>query len=445
VSDRRFQALVGCGLGLLGLTGAGILFQQRYDIDAFVAVALAQGAIYLLALKLLWRYPNPSRAVVLVVGGAIAMRLAVVAAPPALSNDVYRYVWDGRVIAAGINPYHYIPADPHLAALRDPAIYPNVNRRSYAHTIYPPLAETIFFAVTRVSASVTAMKAAMLGFEAIGVVLMFRLLAASGQPPTRIAIYLWHPLPLWEFAGSGHVDAAIVALVALAFWLRQRQSRWLTGLALAAATLVKFYPAVIFPALWRRWDWRLPAIFAAAIIAGYLPFSGVGRDVLGFLPHYMTEEGFASGSGFYLWDLVTAALPAAGGVSDVLYLGFAALMGAGVALVVVLDHRGPEANVHGAALVAGAFMLLASPHYAWYFAWLLVFACLAPSAALLWLTLASFLLYLVTVWPQLMRGRSWLLVQSIVYMPFLALAAVDLRRRRHRWEPATHGERAHPH
>jgi alpha-1,6-mannosyltransferase len=263
----------------------------------------------------------------------------------------------------------------------------------------------VFVAETRLSASPTAIKAAMVAFEAVAVVLLLRLLILSGQPPARIAIYAWHPLPLWEFAGSGHIDAAIVALIALALWSRRGASGWLTGLALAGGTLVKFYPAVMFPALRQRWDWRLPTIFAAGVAIAYLPFIEVGGRVFGFLPHYMVEEGFAGGgAGFYLWDIAKSIL-ALSGISDGVYLAVAAALGAALAGCLILRPHHPDADISGAALLAGAFTLLLSPHYPWYFAWLVVFACLVPSAALVWLTLASFLLYLVPVWPQSMR--SW--------------------------------------
>ena len=92
---------------------------------------------------------------------AIAMRLPVLLAPPFLSSDVYRYVWDGRVQVAGINPYRYVPADPALPPLRDAAIFPHINRADTARTIYPPAAQLVFQAVARVSDSVIAMKLAM--------------------------------------------------------------------------------------------------------------------------------------------------------------------------------------------------------------------------------------------------------------------------------------------
>jgi alpha-1,6-mannosyltransferase len=70
-----------------------------------------------------------------VLGLAIALRALLLTAPPILSTDIYRYVWDGRVQAAGIDPYRYIPADPALASLRDPVVYPQINRADYAHDL----------------------------------------------------------------------------------------------------------------------------------------------------------------------------------------------------------------------------------------------------------------------------------------------------------------------
>jgi hypothetical protein len=443
VTRGPFPALIGCGLVLLGLTLLGLALQTQDRIGAFVAVAAAQGAVYLIAVRLAAsdsRGPWPWRIVPLVLGIALALRMLVLAMPPYLSTDIYRYVWDGRVIAAGINPYRYIPTDPHLAALRDPEIFPHINRANYAHTIYPPAAEAIFFAATRVGASVTAMKAAMVLFEALAVVLLLRLLSATGQPAGRIVVYAWHPLPLWEFAGSGHIDAAIVALVALALWGHLRRRDWLSGLALAGGTLVKFYPAVLMPALWRRGNRAMPLVLVLTVIAAYLPFAGVGWRVFGFLPGYLGEEGFTGGgSGFYLWGLAHTLLPLAG-LSNLVYVGIAAALGGGLALWVARSRLEPAT---GAALLAGAFMLLLSPHYPWYFAWLVVFACLVPSAALLWLTLASFLLYLVPVGSQLVWDRPRLLVETILYLPFVMLAAADLLqcRRREQLENAEHAPR----
>ena len=435
--SRRLLGLCGCGGVLLALTVTGLYAQREHGIDGFLVVVLAQGAVYALASWLVWRGVRSRHAAAIIIGLAAAMRAVVVLAPPYLSSDIYRYVWDGRVMAAGINPYRYVPNDPHLAALRDPDIFPEINRGNYARTIYPPAAQAIFFLVTRLGESLTVMKLAMVGFEAVAVALMLRLLRAAGKPAAWIAIYAWHPLPLWEFAGSGHIDAAMIAFVTLALWSRRP---WLTGLALAGGTLVKLYPAVLLPALWHRWDWRVPAVFCGALVVAYLPFAWAGAHVFGFLPGYAGEEGFAQGAGFYWWNLAGSVLPL-GGVSTLPYIAAAGCLLAALAVGVAFRRAGSGADIHGAALLAAAFTVLLTPHYPWYFSWLVVFACLVASPALVWLTATSFLLYLLPVWPQIVWDRHRLLIESALYVPFVILAAGELWRCRRR-EPAFDDPRA---
>jgi alpha-1,6-mannosyltransferase len=441
VSPARILGLAVCGLLLLLLTGLGLYEQQRDDTAAFVAIALLQGIVFAIAVALVWRGSGSRGALALILAIAAAMRLIALFAPPYLSTDIYRYVWDGRVLAAGINAYRYIPTDPHLEQLRDADIFPNINRNNYAPTIYPPVAQAIFFAATRFGETVTVMKAAMLVFEAAAIGLMLCLLIAAGQPHARILIYAWHPLPVWEFAGSGHIDAAVVFFVTLALWTCWRLRRWPTGLALAGAVLTKLYPVVLLPALWRRWDWWMPLVFGLAIALASLPFLGVGWGVLGFLPGHMAEEGFNSGgAGFYLWSLVKSLLPI-GNPPALLYIAIAAAVMLALGAFVAFRRGVPEFDLCGAALLAGGFVLLLSPHYPWYFAWLVVFACLLSSVSLLWLTLASFLLYLVPVGAQLVADRNRLVTESIIYVPFIVLAAIELWRQRRR-EPLSDAEHA---
>ena len=291
------------GGALLVLQVAGLCLQARQSIQGVVAIALLEGAAYLAAVHCVRTLGLASHALTFILVVAAVLRAMTVIMPPYLSSDMYRYVWDGRVQGAGINPYRYVPADEALTTLRDDAIYPNINRSGYARTIYPPAAQMIYFAVTRLSERVTAMKLAMLAFEAVAIVLLIGLLRRSGSPVDQVLIYAWHPLTVWEIAGSGHVDAAMVAFLVLALWARQRRLPVLCGLALAGSTLIKFFPLLLAPALYRRWDWKMPTAFALAVLLLYVPYLSVGWNVLGFLPNYWTEERLASGSGFYLMNL----------------------------------------------------------------------------------------------------------------------------------------------
>src|SRR5207237_1570136 len=123
----------------------------------------------------------------------------------------------------------------------------------YAPTIYTPVAQMIFFVASRASETLTAMRVAMIAFEAIAVLVILALLRRGGRPPERVLIYAWHPLPIWEFAGTGHVDAAAIAFMCVAILAAAGGRRIAAGIALAAGTLVKPFALVVTPALWRPW------------------------------------------------------------------------------------------------------------------------------------------------------------------------------------------------
>ena len=139
-----------------------------------------------------------ARSLRLILATAVLLRLGALAAPVYLSDDIYRYIWDGRVQAAGINPYRYIPTDTNLAPLRDEAVFPNINRNNYAPTIYPPVAQMLFLGATRFGETVPAIKLVLVAVEAIGIGALLLVLRTVGAPRTE------HPvLCLASAAGVG--------------------------------------------------------------------------------------------------------------------------------------------------------------------------------------------------------------------------------------------------
>jgi alpha-1,6-mannosyltransferase len=418
---RALFALAAAGFVLVALSPLALYFLFRTSFEGFVAAALAQGAVYAVAVWLVLRHRLGRAALAVVFIVAVVARAIALPAPAILSTDVARYVWDGRVQAAGINPYRYVPADPQLKGLRDQAIYPNINRADYAVTIYPPVAEMMFFLATRVSESITMMRLTMVGFEAVTVLALLALLDHDGRPAARVLIYAWHPLPIWEFAGTGHADAAAIALMTLAMLAALRDRRVLAGIALAAGTLVKPFVIFIAPPLWRHWDWRLPAAFLAAAVVCYLPYLSVGAGVLGYLGGgYQDEQGYLDGSGFFLVLLLHhLGLPAPGGLAFAI---FAAVALAVMALAVAFRAKPRDADPTIFLPLAAASVLLVSPHYAWYLAWLLPLLTRAPYVPLLYLTLAAFIFYL----PVIKDSGDWYFTAGLwLYGGFALLALAD--------------------
>jgi hypothetical protein len=414
-----FARLAVSGLVSVGLALLALSYLRDWELEKFVAIFFLLMVVYGYAA---WRSVKESwdsaktehRALVLILLVAVILRGIALFSPQALSTDAFRYVWDGRVQAAGINPYRYIPADPALSALRDDTIYPNINRADYAHTIYPPTAQIAFLAIERVSDSILGVKLAMLVFDALTIACLMTLLRRRGLPATRVLLYAWHPLPVWEFAGTGHVDALAIGLTMLAFLAASRRAALWTGVALAAATLVKFYPAVVGPALYRRWDWRMPVAFAVTLVLLYVPYLGAGPAIFGFLSGYADEEGLRNGTGLFLWSLLRAGFHVPEHAVQY-FAPLAALLLLGVAGWLQFSHRWRAHGTWSAALgLASLFTILVSPHDPWYFTWLVPFLCFRLTAAHVWLTGACSLMYVLP-------HPTGLAVQSLLYLPFIAL------------------------
>jgi alpha-1,6-mannosyltransferase len=399
VSDRLprdKQAAVLClaalAVGLSVLTAMAPTLHRQLGGWALI-VAFAACGLGAYAAARLGDIADQRQGLVIVLVGAIAMRLALLFVEPYLSSDIYRYIWDGRVQAAGINPYRYVPKAPELAALRDSVIWPNINRPDYAVTIYPPVAQAIYFIVTRVSESVVAMKLGLIVFEAGTVAAIIGLLQRQDAPVTRVAAYAWHPLPVWEIAGNGHVDAAMVALLFTGLLLFLRGRVLVAGVIVALGALVKPLPLLALPVFWRPWRWRLPVVVVLTILFAYLPYLSVGMGVVGFLPGYINEEGLASGTGYkllWLLEQLTGALPY-GGIMYVLVCA-ATVVSLAIAVGFRAD-RSEEAALWCLSWLLVTFLVLFSPHYPWYFLVLVPLLALKPSATAWVLTIGGVLLY----------------------------------------------------
>ena len=422
---RPIAALIAVGAALVLLNPIGLAAHGDWTADyGFVGAVLAQGGLYLLGAALVRRAGARRRVLAVVLVVAALLRLTLLFELPLHSSDIYRYVWDGRVQAAGINPYRFVPADPALEPLRDGAIFPQINRATYAVTIYPPVAQMAFFVFTRVGDALWAVKLGWLALEALAMLALTRLLAQLGRPPAELLLYAWHPLPVWEIAGDGHVDAGMAAFLVLALWAWTAGRRLATGTLLAVSVLIKPLTLVALPAFWRRWDWRVPTAFLATAVLVYLPYLGIGGEVVGFLPAYVGEEGMESGSGFYLLGLIerlAGPLPAA---APAVYLIAGTALLASLAVAAVRDRRSDAAETAGHAqrlLLAGLFVL--SPNYPWYFLVLVPLGCLRPWRAALALTLLSFVLYAA---PPIDGHPRTFIVQSVLWGCVIAALAVDL-------------------
>ena len=403
-------ALLLLGLGLLGLAKQLIMEFHHFTLG-FSGVAGWSVLLYLLSAAVILKLPTNKFTLLLVISFGIAFRLVTLLPEPFMSSDVYRYVWDGVVQHAHSSPYRYVPGDPALSFLRSPNqnLFDHINRRDYARTIYPPVAQWLFYLVTWFNASVTFMKLAIILFEGATVYALMELLESLGRRREEILLYAWCPLLVWEIGSSGHLDSAAIAFIALALLARLRQKPVATGLFLGAAILIKFYPLVLLPALWQKRDFKMPLAIAGLTAFSYACYARVGLLVFGFLGGYVQEEGVQSGARYFLLQLIQR-LPGLQHTPTTLYLG-TMLLGFSL-LAYWSSKRGSSQSgqleasfwtrsfslpenasfLPGALFLSFALMIAFSPHYPWYVAWLIPFGVLLPNTPLFAYTLGLFYL-----------------------------------------------------
>jgi len=178
----------------------------------------------------------------------VVLRALLLPLPVTLSDDVLRYLWDGKVIGAGANPYTLTPDDEELRQLRD-ARWDRMPHRD-VEAVYPPFSLALFGLAAALPHSLLAWKILLISCEWAGCVLLVRLAGALGVGMRRVALYAWNPLVSLEVAGMGHVDAVGVTLVIATVWAMHHRKRW-AGLAAAGSILAKLVPVIALP-LWIR-------------------------------------------------------------------------------------------------------------------------------------------------------------------------------------------------
>jgi hypothetical protein len=359
----------------------------------------------------------------------VVFRLLVLFHPPTLSNDLYRYLWDGRVLLSGTNPYRFPPSAPELAPLRD-ALWPLINNPTLP-TIYPPLLMLLFAGVAAISPTVLAWKAVVTIFDLAAGFFIQRGLAARGMPRAWVIVYLWHPLPVIEFAGNGHADAVGLLLVALA--LAVWNARPLAaGTALALAGLVKFLPWVALPALLPRLrgKWLLLPLL---VVAFYLPFQIGGVNALGSLGVFAMKWR----SNDLLFSFLVPAHPAETG------LAHAKMIAAGAAATVwlaLIALRRPWPSVY--AWTVGTLLLVSPVVHPWYVTWLLPALVFLPQPAWWVWSFTVFLAYAPLaawkaggVWEESLAHKIWEVAPVLALLPLQAW--LETRAKPERDVPAT--------
>ena len=381
-------------------------------VPEFIGLMLLAGALYLAAVYVVQRCKCGPATLLVILGATVVFRLFFLPLTPTLSEDVFRYQWEGRVERAHLNPYTIYPAMPGLKWAQNPR-HP-IETGKTTPTVYPPFSEVAFSWVH----TVAGYKRLFTALDLATVVLLMILLAATRRPLEYVLIYAWNPTVLIAFSLSGHNDSlAVLVLLAAFIFLIIGRRRTLSIMFLALSFLSKLFPIFLLPAFLKCTRWSYAGIFGAVVLLGYLPFVGASGHLFQGLSDFAANwQG--NDSLFRLFLAAGNSTRQAQFVAGVLLL---------LLIVYVLKSN---MGIFQAALIVLAGLLFLSPNaFPWYFTWIVPFLCFCSSPALLLVTVTCVLGYSPVI--AYSAGGSFAnspLMLVLEYLPVYILVGFEVAR-----------------
>jgi hypothetical protein len=369
--------ITGLAIALAAIfIGVGRETRLQEHVPEFIAWMLIVGMVYIAGCYVVENFPLGGVALAVIVGAGILARLAVLPAPPSLTDDLYRYQWDGRVERAGFNPYTVYPAMRRLARFQN-SLHPITTGRTVP-AIYPPLSEWVFAQLR----TIAGLKWTFTALDLATLAIVLLLLQATKKSLHRCLIYAWNPAVIISFALSGHHDSLAVFTLALSFYFITLGLDAFSMVFLGLSFLSKLFSVILLPVfLKQKKRWGMAGLFLAVAALGYFPFRQAGGQLIrGFSDYAAGWEGNDSLFRLLRWAGNSKAQAELVAVTSTLGLVFYG----------VKQRIGPARP----CLVILAGLLFLSPNaFPWYFTWFVPFLCLEPNLPLLLMSVTCVLGY----------------------------------------------------
>jgi len=405
-TSRQFLLLLLLLAAAIGLAGTGLSLDQLRP--ALLLYTAWTGLLLALVFRGGGLLDHPG---VLLVG-ALVLRLLFLPVLPDLSDDPFRYVWDGWLLATGVNPYLHAPSDPSLVGRQGEILFQGMNSRDF-FSVYPPLSQWLFLPAgwmyERVGwdAAYLTLKASVTAVEILGLLALWRGMIARGIRLRLLALYAWNPLVVVAVAGVGHSEGGLILGVGLLVLGILSARPTLAWLGLGLAVMSKVIPLLLAPLLLRHHlqrqgtasTVRAMALGSLPALVLTLPFltSGLPLRALDSAALYLTLFEFNAGiHQVFRWAL--NGIPMLNGAwAGPLLAGLFLALALGVWRRARVEH--PGRLLQSFLLLLGLYLVTATTVHPWYLLWGLPFLPLVDRWRLpwLWAGWAAFPTYLVYV------------------------------------------------
>lgn len=406
-----------------------------------------------------WLLAEPTDRQILLIGivFGVLFRLTLLYSPPSLSEDINRYVWDGKVATHGINPYEFAPDNDELSGLRDPDVYPKINHKEIP-TVYPPVNQLLFQGIYKVAPNPLAFRAAFLFFDLLTILVLLAILKNLKIKLTRALLYIWNPLVIIEFACSSHVDIIGIFFLMLGLlFMVQKRTIWSTA-AITFSFLSKFLAILFLPVILlikKEKRTFVLLVFVSISLVVFLPYAGIGDQMFTGLSTYTSKWQFNSSIFALLQSAVKKMLPQNWIVNlmidqttmtaDVVTIDTSgtdlALIISKIVIALIfvsiffyrlvklkrdLKNEGMTPIFKFGLIILGSFFLLNPTFHPWYLCWLVPFLTIVPNRAWLLLSGLVVLSYWILIGYEqtgIWQENTW--IKFFEYLPFYAVLIYD--------------------
>ena len=440
----KVVALVVLSLGMLLCFGSvSRLEHLTRQAPLYLNYFAAAFALYLVACLLLWNVNlGDNRGLLIAIfTAAILFRVPFWFSEPSLSTDVWRYIWDGRLVSQGANPFaarvDALIVDREAEALRSRV------QHQWMASPYPPAAQAAFGAIYALfPMSSTAMQVAFSLFDLGSGLLLVRVLQRLRLPSGRALLYLWSPLVVIEFAHSAHVDSLMILFVLVALLSSLNDRQVLSAVSLGLATVTKYVPVLFLPLFIRRWRWKGLSIYLGLTLIAYLPFLNAGLGVKPGTPGtgvwgaaLIYARLWNTNAGIYFW-LVNGLSNLGLAEAEIIIKAITILTLASIGVWWLWRAEQSEAGdggriIEGMTILLSAYLLLSATVFPWYVTLMIaIVAALPLDRSRAWRMVfigwiyfsgAVNLSYLFYIDPGNPGEIEW--VRTVEYLPLLLLLA----------------------
>ncbi len=354
----------------------------------------------------------------LIVAFGMIFRLTILPTSYTTSDDVHRYLWEGKVIVNGYNPYTTPPADSNLAHLRDD----NFEKVTFKNmpAIYPPFSQVMFVVNYLIAGNSTAfLKLIYLFFEVITLLFIIKILVLKGKDAKLVLLYAWLPLPILEYFNNAHIDVIGITFLVMFLYYFEKKKYKLSSTLLAFAFLSKLLALLVLPLIIKKLGIKKTIIFYGIFwfisITFFLPFYSGNTDVFAGLFKYLSRWEF-NGSVYNLIKIIFSS-------GEIARIVCAALLSFSV-LIISFMYKDFNKAVFGVFL---CIIMFSTTLYPWYLGWIAAISVFNPlySVFSLFFTINfSNFTPLAPVW------KEYPIVWIIQYIPFYGLLIYDLWRRK---------------